>query len=316
MRISVVIPVKDDPRIVACVASIRAAAGDFAPEIIVVDNDSASAFRNTLRALEHDGVRVLAASGTVYAARNRAIEASTGEAILFTDADCEVDPAWLTAAVAALAAGADLVQGLSGSSAHTWRDRLIQARYEAPFRALRPGAPVECDTRNLAVRRAVFDRLRFNEAYRRVGDTELGLRAEALGFRVAFAPAMRIRHAHEPALDVLIAKQICHGWGAQRLMHEAPGLPWHGGHLRLAAKWGPGIRRIPGHRRAGAVFATLSIYAARALDRLGPRLPFRLSLVLLGALDKSAGLAGHLMYKPDASEPSPSALLNRPLPRN
>lgn len=314
--VSVIVPVKDDPRIFECVDSIRAAACERAVEIIVVDNQSSAEFSASLDALAEHGVRVVAAGGTVYAARNRGCEAACGAALLFTDADCKVDSEWIANAVALLRRGADIVQGLAGSAGDTFRDRLIQARYEAPFRAMRPGTPVLCDTRNMGARRAVLDRVRFEEAYRRVGDTEFGLRAEAAGFRVAFAPEMRVDHQHESALDVFVAKQVCHGWGAARLMHDSPGLPWHGGHLLVTATWLPRARRLPLHGMAGRLIGRVSIVGARALDRAATRLPFRVALFALGALDKGAGLAGHLTYRRGGLEPSPSDLLGRRLPRD
>ncbi|MGH2610016.1 MAG: glycosyltransferase family 2 protein, partial [Tepidiformaceae bacterium] len=259
MSLTVIVPVKDDPRIFACVDSIRAAACDRELEIIVIDNRSSAEFARKLRALDEQGVSVISAEGTVYAARNRGVAASSGDIVLFTDADCTVHPDWMTTALAVISRGSDIAQGLAGSAGDTFRDRVIQARYEAPFRGMRPGTPVLCDTRNFAARRAVLDRVRFEESFRRVGDTELGLRAEALGFRVAFVPEMRVDHQHEPALDVFIAKQVCHGWGAARLMHESPGLPWHGGHLLLTATWLPRLRRLPFHRAAGRLIGRASI---------------------------------------------------------
>ncbi len=316
VNVSVIVPVKDDPRIFACVDSIRAAASKHALDIVVVDNGSAPEFAAELRALAAQGVTVIASAGTVYAARNRGIDAAAADVLLFTDADCTVHPDWIRAALAALSRGADIVQGLAGSAGTTFRDRVIQARYEAPFRDGRTGAPVLCDTRNLAVRRIVFERLRFEERYRRVGDTEFGLRAEAMGFRVALAPEMRVDHEHDVAFEIFVAKQICHGWGAARLMHDYPGLPWHGGHLLITAKWLPRLRRLALARRAGPPTGWAAIAGGRLLDRAGSRVPFRAAVLALGALDKKAGLAGHLMYRPAGDEPSPSDLIGRPLSRN
>ena len=316
MNVSVIVPVKDDPRIFACVKSIRAAACRHELDIVVVDNCSSPEFGGQLHALAGKGATVIAAEGTVYAARNRGIDAARGDVLLFTDADCTVRTDWISAALASLTRGADIAQGLAGSTGDSFRDRVIQERYEAPFRDGRRGTPVLCDTRNIAIRRAVLDRLRFEERYRRVGDTELGLRAEAMGFRVALAPEMRVDHQHDVAFDIFVAKQVCHGWGAARLMHDYPGLPWHGGHLRVTAKWLPRIRRLPLVARGGPLLARLAIGGGRLLDRAGSKVPFRLAVLALGALDKTAGLAGHLMYRPGGKEPSPSDLLGRNLARN
>ena len=44
-------------------------------------------------------------------ARNLGTAATDAEVLAFTDADCEPDPSWLSAALAEIAAGADLVTG-------------------------------------------------------------------------------------------------------------------------------------------------------------------------------------------------------------
>jgi hypothetical protein len=127
---------------------------------------------------------------------------------------------------------------------------------------------------------------------------------------------MRVAHWHDEHLDQFVAKQVCHGWGAQRLMRAAPDLPWHGRDLKLASTWGPRLGRIPGMRLAGRGLAAVSIAMAPILERIAGMMPFQLAVALLGGLDKAAGLAGHLMYEPRGVEPSPSVLLGRRLPRD
>ena len=299
----------------AVASVLRATAAGVAAEVLVVNNGSAPGFADTLALLTDPRVRVLAVEGSVYAARNRGIDASSGEVIFFTDADCLVDPGWLEAGLKAIADGPDIAQGFSGSLGTDRVDRLIQARHEGHFRHMAAGAATECDTRNLAVRREVFAFVTFNEAFRRVGDTEFGLMAEQQGFRVGFAPEMQVLHAHDRRLDLFAAKQVCHGWGAQRLMREQPGLPWHGGHLQLTARIGPRLRYLPGHWLIGRMLAAGAIAGARGLERAA-RVPLRVAVPMLGLVDKVAGLAGHLMYRPAAPEPSPSSLLGRRLPRD
>nr|WP_322795622.1 hypothetical protein [Tepidiforma sp.] len=182
--------------------------------------------------------------------------------------------------------------------------------------ALPAGAPTETDTRNLAVRRAVFERLRFDERFRRVGDTAFGLHAERLGCRVAYAPAMRVDHDHDRGLRIFAAQQVCHGWGAQRLMLESPGLPWHGGQLRQVARLAPRISSLPGRPVLAGGLRRASLAAAGALEAAAPRLPFPVAAALLAGIDKTALLAGHLSYRPGDPEPSPSGLLGRRLPRD
>lgn len=317
MRVSVVIPVKDDERVVDCVRSIQSLAGEAASlHVIVVDNGSAAAFRARLGDLPGLVTVLDEERPGAYAARNRALDAVTADVVLFTDADCLARPGWVAEALRNLEAGADIVQGYSGSIGRGPVERLIQRRYAAHLLRLRPGDPTECDTRNLAVHRRVFEALRFNDRYRRVGDTEFGLLAEDAGFRVVYCPAMRVDHAHERDLALFLAKQICHGWGAQRLMQEHPGLRWHGGHLRAVARVTRWSARLPGHRIIARALASTALSGGRALQTVAHRLPELPAFWALTVLDKLAALSGHLMFEAGASEPSPSDILSRRLPRD
>lgn len=308
-----VVPVKNDVRIFDCVRSILACSGEAeALQVIVVENGSPECFQQSLRALPPGVTLLTVAQSGVYAARNRGLEHAEGDVILFTDADCVVRPRWVQSAVDCLGRGADIAQGLSGTSRQSVMDRMIQARYAAHLRRRKPGEPTECDTRNLAVRREVFSTVRFNEQYRRVGDTEFGLIAESRGFTVAYAPDMMVDHTHEPDLALFAAKQVCHGWGAQRLMQDHPEVRWHGGHLFLVARWSKRGRRLPGGKWLGIGLARASIRFGGLLQRGSPHIPFPLAVLCLGAIDKAAGLAGHLMFAPGEAEPSPSEVLGRP----
>lgn len=317
-QVSVVIPVKDDPRVEACLASILAACPPGLDlRLIVVDNGSGPAFSEWLDARCTGRVTLLRDPVPgVYRARNLGVDHAHGEAIFFTDADCIAHPGWFEAGLAALDAGADLAQGFSGSLRSDRISRLIQRRYEARFRRLPAGAPTETDTRHLAVRRTVFERLRFDERFRRVGDTALGLHAERLGFRVAYTPSMRVDHHHDRDLRTFAAQQVCHGWGAQRLMLESPGLPWHGGHLGRVARLAPRLARVPAGRLVARTLQQASLSAAGALQWAAPTQPFGVAAAALAVIDKAALLAGHLSYRPGDPEPSPSQLLGRRLPRD
>jgi len=316
--ISVVIPVKDDPRVIACVASVLAAApAEVRVEVIVVDNGSTATFSASLGTLLPKGVKLLHDPlPGVYRARNLGVAAASGEVVFFTDADCLVRPGWIAAGLAMLESGAGIVQGQSGSAGFDPASRLLQRRYDAHLKRLNPGDGTETDTRNLAVRRQVFDTVRFNENYRRVSDTEFGLVAEARGSRVAYAPAMRVDHDHDPDLLVFVAKQVCHGWGAQRLMREHPEVRWHGGHLKLVARLSDRIAPLPGSRAPAWLCERAALGGAWLLQRAAGRLPEPLGFAWLTALDKLAALAGHFSYRPGAPEPSPSGILGRRLARD
>ncbi len=312
-RVSVIIPVRDDPAVVRTVRAVRAACEGFAGDIqvIVIDHASADGFAATLAQLPEGTLVHRSDAPTVYAARNEAIDRASGEVLFFTDADCEPCPGWIAEGLRHIDRGASVVQGFSGSVGATRGDALIQWRYEAHLRPLAPGDSTECDTRNLAVRREVFDRVRFNGAWRRASDTEFGLMAEGAGAAVEYCPAMRVQHSHNPDLRIFVAKQICHGWGAQRIMREHPEVWWHGGHLRIVAAVSRVVGYWPLNVWGAPAIGRAALAGASALERWGGVLPFRLQAALLTALDKAGALAGHLMYELGGEEPRPSVLAGR-----
>ena len=315
--VSVVIPVKDDERLLRCVASVLGCEPASADEIIVVDNGCSPAFQGWLTGnLPPQVRRVSLADAGVYAARNAGIECASGGMVLFTDADCVVEPGWIVAATAMLERGADIVQGYSGTVRSDRISCLLQSRYDKHLRRVAAGQPTECDTRNLAVRRSVFEAVRFNARYRRVGDTEFGLVAESLGLRVAYAPEMRVEHEHARDLRLFVAKQYCHGWGAQRLMQNHPEVRWHGGHLYAVSHVSRAVQRLGTLRPVQSVLRLTALTGATVLQRTADRLPWPAAYGALTALDKLAALAGHLSYAPGGAEPSPSTVLGRQLARD
>ncbi len=318
VAVSVIIPVRDDPRVFRAVESVLACAGEAASlQVIVVDNGSPPGFAEDLRTRFGGDVELMeVATPGVYGARNRGIEASNGDVIFFTDADCLIRPGWIAAGLETIAAGADIAQGYSGSLGDSPVRRLIQLRYEAHLRRLAPGDPTECDTRNLAVHRRVFETIRFEEGYRRVGDTEFGLCAEVAGFRVGYQPRMRVDHEHEDDLPLFAAKQVCHGWGAQRLMQQHPEVEWHGGHLKAVSRVSKRLAPRAGMNLIARACSRGSVWNAALLQRCAGRLPVAVGFWWLTGIDKLAALGGHLAYLPGSPEPSPSEVLRRRLPRD
>jgi hypothetical protein len=313
-RVSVIIPVRDDPRLLQCVRSVLARRDEVDElEVIVVDHRCSTAFRAEVLACLPAGARVVRFDGdTVYGARERGVDEAGGQVLFFTDADCVIRPGWIAEALRTLQAGADLAQGFSGSLERSRGDLLMQRRYEAHLKRLHPGVGTECDTRNLAVRRGVFDRVNFPTSWRRTGDTYLGLLAEANGFTVAYSHAMRVDHAHNTDLPVFIAKQICHGWGAQRIMQEHPEVQWHGGHLRLVARVARSSTRFPGQRAVARLLGAGMVRAAWMIERTLPVIPLPVAAAALLAADKGGALAGHLLFEAGADEPRLSDLLGQP----
>lgn len=303
MLVSVVLPVRDDPPVFRAVESLLAARPvGIDVEVIVVDNGSRPTFRQSLSLLP-PGVRVMdePLRGPA-AARNRGIGAARGDVLFFIDADCVAAPDWIAAGLRGLeVTGADLVRGSSPGILSNRQSRFVD-RATRPGRRWRDGAPCRIDTKNLAVRRAVFDGVRFNEDSYRAEDTEFGLAAEAAGFRTAYWGAMLVTHEAEASVRDFVARRIAGGWVLRRLELE-----------RAASR---GLRRLVRARLAriplaGRMAPALLLLSAAALDATARVLPVALGGGIAHLLSRLGTVAGGLRYEAGLPQRWPSELLGR-----
>lgn len=161
-------------------------------EAVLVDNGSTDDTGARLRALTAGDprFRVLTVEDNRGPARARNVgwRSTASPLVAFTDDDCAPDPDWLAALVEA-AAGADIVQGrtIPAGDREGWFDRSQTIEdWSGRF-----------ETCNLLVPRAILDRLDgFSERFRiAMGeDTDLGLRAVAIGATTTFASDALVRH--------------------------------------------------------------------------------------------------------------------------
>jgi glycosyltransferase involved in cell wall biosynthesis len=296
--LSVIIPVKDDPPLPRAVASVLAAGrGRAGFELIVVNNGSSPEFAEVLRTLPPE-VRVLDEPRPgISAARNRGIAESSGEYVLFTDADCVVAPDWIDEAYRGFAeTGAEVVVGTWGaiesSPAAAWIEAAL--RSNRPHRA---GLATRINGRNFGVRRAVFADLLFNEANFRAEDAEFTLEARARGYRVVLWPTMRLDHEHENTIVEFVAKRIVSGWDLRRLRVERPdlGSPYRSSKRALPLA-GRALRAVPFRARLAGPGVAGVLRAARLCDRAGRRLPRALTVRLVRLLALLANNAGAFLY--------------------
>ena len=112
--ISIVIPVLNDGahllRTLPAIAA-EAATRNLPVEVIVVDNGSSD---DTVEVAAKLGARVLLEHrnlGTPYSARNRGIEASSGDVVVLLDATCVPRPGWLAAGLSALGERGGIIGG-------------------------------------------------------------------------------------------------------------------------------------------------------------------------------------------------------------
>ncbi len=230
---TVVIPVRNAARTLPhCLAALREL--DPRPqELVLVDNGSTDASLELLRAFA--GAHV---AGDVHvieegrrgpsAARNAGVRLAKGELILFTDADCAPERDWLArmtepfaetgiGAVAGRVIGAPAVSAVERFS--TLYTLQLQERPDRVSRwtPWQGGYP----TANLAVRRALFERIRgFDETMMTGEDHDLCARLYALGGTLAYVPAARVLHHHRTTWSGMVRQAFGFGRGHADLLRR------------------------------------------------------------------------------------------------
>jgi GT2 family glycosyltransferase len=156
-----------------------------------------------------------------YAARNRAIESLPAgvDLVAFTDADCLPQPQWLRAHWDVLSTGVEQ----SGGAVHvTLRSAASPAEFVDRMRHLQQERYVRLDhyaaTANLAVRRELLDRMRFDERLTTGGDADFGRRAHAAGVSLVYNPDAAVEHPARATVNDLMRKihRICDGMQSRR----------------------------------------------------------------------------------------------------
>lgn len=260
MRATVAIPVKDRREQMGRCLDAVLAQRDADYEVLVLDNGSRDGTFEACLARAADApvpVRVERVQGTVGRVRNAGARLAAGEVIAFTDSDCEPDPGWLAAGLAALAAdarvgvacgrtvpAAAIVEGWPATiriEAMTWRFESCNVFYRRE--ALRAAAG-------------------FDEAGYGWEDAAAGWSVLDAGWRAAFVPEALVRH------DVTY-----------------PGFAWHLRRQRQHRYAAGVLRRHPSARRA--LWARAFIHRGHAellLAALGvalaPRRPAAVALAL------------------------------------
>jgi GT2 family glycosyltransferase len=133
-----------------------------------------------------------------HAARNRGIELSRGELVVFTDPDCRARPDWLQQLVAAHEAGHPVVGGAMELASDRWFER---GAHLTKFSWLLAGLPAGprwiCPSANVLYPRTLLDRLGPLEGDLFCGDAVLAWRAAAAGSPIWFEPRAVVEHRHE-----------------------------------------------------------------------------------------------------------------------
>jgi len=179
-------------------------------EIIVVDDGSTDA---TAQVAEASGVRVLRQANQGPAvARNLGVQQAQGAIILFTDADCVPDPAWLAEMVAPFAgAGIAGSKGVYRTRQPGLVPRFVQVEYQERYDQMERARTIDfVDTYAAAYRRAVFlQQGGFDTSFptASVEDQELSFRLAEQGYKMVFVPDALVFHRHPPTLAAYLRRK-------------------------------------------------------------------------------------------------------------
>lgn len=193
--ISVIVPVRDDPRIDDLLSTLASQQGAPPFEVLVALDGA----RREPRVPDGLPVRLLRFPPRgPYAARNSAAKEARGEILLFTDSDCLCPPDWIARAAREFDdAGLAALQGASRSAGRSRLSRYVQFEYDryvashaaAGFRRF-------CNTRNFGIRTSIVFALPLPQRFPRGGDGVYGRRLEARGVAIRYLPDWWIEHRH------------------------------------------------------------------------------------------------------------------------
>jgi len=159
-------------------------------------------------------------------ARNRGIQMSSGDPILFIDSDCTPSPDWIEKMAAAHknfdyeAIGGAVENGNKPDNNTAW------AGYIAEFREFLPGHTAHLvdhiPTCNISYKRRVFGNDTFNPHYYPQEDLEFNHRLRQTGGRIYFDPSIRIYHRHRETLKEFFSHQKKIGQITSRMLKIIP----------------------------------------------------------------------------------------------
>lgn len=289
--------------------------------VVIPATDSPATLDRCLAALgrctEPDEVTVVtqpAGSGPA-AARNAGVAATSGEIVVFVDADVEVHPDALRRLREALERDPGLAAVFGA-----YDDRPAAAGVVSRFRNLlhhhvhtRAGGPATTFWAGLgAVRREAFDGVGGFDASRYarpcIEDVELGMRLHASGHRIELDPAVRGRHLKRWTLASMLRTDFASRgapWVALRLERGGAG----GAALNLG--WGQRLAAGAAVLGVGAALSGRRRLALAALAAmLAPNARFYALLARLGGLRLAlSGVPLHLLHHLTAAASVPAGLV-------
>ena len=245
-------------------------------EYLLVDNDSQDQTPDLLKVAIADanahGQAATYLSETEiqssYAARNHGIRVANGEILVFTDADCQPQPAWLEKliipfsdpVVGAVAGEIAALPGNNWLEQHAEQTNTLSQTHTLAHSFCPYG-----QTANLAVRRSVFEKIGLFRPYLTTGgDADLCWRLQREGgWDLRFAEQAIVRHRHRQTLAELRSQWRRYG-KSNRYLHELHGIP-------LMRSIAPSEIR---YRLARWIIKELPAVSYRVLTRKSPLIAF------------------------------------------
>jgi len=189
-------------------------------EVIVADDGSLAADEVSNVVASHPCARLIRLGGCgPAAARNAGVQHAQGEVLCFTDDDCEPLPQWAERLHEAINRGADAAAGITVSSGSALAEASeMVARAPAHARGGDSRGLPFAPSNNLAGTRALFESIRFDEAYPTAAgeDRDWCARVTAGGYTIRLEPDARVVHHQELTLGRFMRQQFRYGQGAYR----------------------------------------------------------------------------------------------------
>jgi len=293
VKVSVIVPVRDDPRVDDLLASL-AGQREAPPFEVLVALDGARREPRVPANLPAKLLR-LPPRGP-YPARNAAIREATGDVLLFTDSDCLCPPDWMAAAARFFekdACGA--VQGASRASETSRLARLVQREYDRYVEShARDGYRHFCNTRNFAIRTRIAREHPLPEDLPRGGDGVYGRMLEKAAVPLRYEPDWWIAHRHPTTRWDEGRRAFAQGRDGA-LWSRAAGTDLFGG-SSPGKPAGPGAWLLSraGGRLSRRVLSAALVPAAALLAAASAVLPGRAAEAAFSRFHRAAHLAGRL----------------------
>jgi glycosyltransferase involved in cell wall biosynthesis len=260
--VSVVIPARDAAEtILEQLAAIDAQSYEGPVQIVVADNGSTDGTVDVVRAWAQGRADVTLVDASSRPgpshARNQGVQASTGDVVLFCDADDRVQPGWLAAMVSALA-DADVVGAMRLDPARSRvEDRGPTRLPSFPFLPWAAGGELG------AWRASFLQSGGFDEDLQIGEDVEFCWRIQVADHRFQLVPEARIWHRERASLPEAYLRGLRFGKGARRLylQFEPAGARWPG--------WRQDVRALARLTKDAPAASTTAAARRRWLVRLG-----------------------------------------------